>query len=383
MIENQPEVIDTVEQYNQGNDRKREKDQKNLAMQTQNKNSIEQSEESSQKSDQNDTEQSRESAQTSDQNYTEEQSEEFAKRHDQELTYQDRKLFVGGINQETTEKELKDHFEQYGEIEDISLLNDRLTRRSRGFAFIVFKEVAHSDAAIAAGVHTINGKIVDMKKAKARLWKIFVGGLPPEVSSDDIRIYFAQFGNVVDVVIPYDVERKQHNNFCFVEYDSELGTNEALKEPKRTIRGKEVNVRRVTKNPKNPRVGGRGDLRRKWQRDGRRGGYKYGQRSYEQAWGRQQADYDDYSSSSGFGYGGYEQAGHVRYDQGEYGYGGYDEGYEYGQYGNGEYDYGQYGYDQAQGYGYGYSNYSDCGFHGSKQRGGRGGQRQTNRNTPY
>jgi len=42
----------------------------------------------------------------------------------------------------------------------------------------------------------INGKKVDPKKAKARHGKIFVGGLTQEISDDDIRTYFAQFGNV-------------------------------------------------------------------------------------------------------------------------------------------------------------------------------------------
>jgi squid-like protein len=37
---------------------------------------------------------------------------------------------------------------------------------------------------------------VDPKKAKARHGKIFVGGLVPELSDDDIKNFFAQYGTV-------------------------------------------------------------------------------------------------------------------------------------------------------------------------------------------
>lgn len=50
----------------------------------------------------------------------------------------------------------------------------------------------------AAGEHTINNKKVDPKKAKARHGKIFVGGLTTELSDDDIKNYFGQFGTVSD-----------------------------------------------------------------------------------------------------------------------------------------------------------------------------------------
>lgn len=49
---------------------------------------------------------------------------------------------------------------------------------------------------LAAGDHVINNKKIDPKKAKARHGKIFVGGLSTELSDDDIKSYFAQYGTV-------------------------------------------------------------------------------------------------------------------------------------------------------------------------------------------
>lgn len=49
---------------------------------------------------------------------------------------------------------------------------------------------------MAAGDHIINNKKVDPKKAKARHGKVFVGGLSTELSDDDIKHFFSQFGTV-------------------------------------------------------------------------------------------------------------------------------------------------------------------------------------------
>lgn len=49
---------------------------------------------------------------------------------------------------------------------------------------------------MSAGDHVINNKKVDPKKAKARHGKIFVGGLSTELSDDDIKHFFSQFGTV-------------------------------------------------------------------------------------------------------------------------------------------------------------------------------------------
>lgn len=74
---------------------------------------------------------------------------------------------------------------------------DPNTGRSRGFAFIVFNNAEAIDKVVAAGEHVINNKRVDPKKAKARHGKIFVGGLSQELSDDDIKNYFGQFGTVM------------------------------------------------------------------------------------------------------------------------------------------------------------------------------------------
>jgi RNA recognition motif-containing protein len=67
----------------------------------------------------------------------------------------DRKLFVGGLPQEASDEDIKEYFGQYGEIDNVNLKMDPQTGRSRGFAFILFKENTACNAASAQEAHVI------------------------------------------------------------------------------------------------------------------------------------------------------------------------------------------------------------------------------------
>jgi squid-like protein len=108
----------------------------------------------------------------------------------------DRKMFVGGLSWETTDTHLREYFTKFGDIESINVKTDPNTGRSRGFAFIVFTHSESIDKIMCAGEHILNSKKVDPKRAKARTGKIFVGGLSDEISEDDVKTYFNQYGTV-------------------------------------------------------------------------------------------------------------------------------------------------------------------------------------------
>jgi len=237
----------------------------------------------------------------------------------------DRKLFVGGLSWETQEKELREHFGAFGEIESINVKTDPTTGRSRGFAFIVYKTSESLDKVAAHGEHVINGKKVDPKKAKARHGKIFIGGLTPEISDEEIKTFFGQFGNIVEVEMPFDKQKNQRKAFCFITFDSEQVVNELLKTPKQTISGKEVDVKRATPKPDNmpPMMMMRGG---RMPRGGPRGKASSVSGGYPN-WNNQGYGYSGY----GQGYGGYESYGYDNY--GPYG-GGYYGGYDYSGYPN-------------------------------------------------
>jgi cold-inducible RNA-binding protein len=66
------------------------------------------------------------------------------------------KLYVGNLSFETTENDLQDLFEPHGQVSEVALMMDRMTGKSRGFAFVTMNDKAQADAALAA----LNGKEV-------------------------------------------------------------------------------------------------------------------------------------------------------------------------------------------------------------------------------
>jgi len=67
------------------------------------------------------------------------------------------KLYVGNLSFQTTENDLQDLFEQHGEVKEAFLMMDKMTNRSRGFAFVTMGSAAEGQAAIAA----LHGKPLD------------------------------------------------------------------------------------------------------------------------------------------------------------------------------------------------------------------------------
>jgi RNA recognition motif-containing protein len=67
------------------------------------------------------------------------------------------KLYVGNLSFNTDEASLQALFSQAGELSEVSVIMDRMTNRSRGFAFITY--VNNDDAQKAVGM--FNGKELD------------------------------------------------------------------------------------------------------------------------------------------------------------------------------------------------------------------------------
>jgi cold-inducible RNA-binding protein len=60
------------------------------------------------------------------------------------------KLYVGNLSYDVTENDLQDHFGQYGPVTEANLMMDRMSGRSRGFAFVTMASKEGADAAIEA-----------------------------------------------------------------------------------------------------------------------------------------------------------------------------------------------------------------------------------------
>jgi RNA recognition motif-containing protein len=86
-------------------------------------------------------------------------------------------LYVGNLPHSTTEAELRGIFEPHGAVDKVSLVTDRDTGRSRGFAFVEMTNAAEADKAIAALNGTeLGGRALTINEAKPKTDRPRSGG---------------------------------------------------------------------------------------------------------------------------------------------------------------------------------------------------------------
>ncbi len=79
------------------------------------------------------------------------------------------KLYVGNLAFETSSNDLKTLFAQAGTVENVSLIEDRETGRSRGFGFVEMSSKEEGAAAIQQfNGKELGGRALNVNEAKPR-----------------------------------------------------------------------------------------------------------------------------------------------------------------------------------------------------------------------
>ncbi|RKF59963.1 putative RNA-binding protein [Erysiphe neolycopersici] len=161
---------------------------------------------------------------------------------------EDGKMFIGGLNWETTDESLKEYFSQFGEVVECMVMRDGVSGRSRGFGFLTFKD-ARTVNIVMVKEHYLDGKIIDPKRAiprdeQERTSKIFVGGVSQEATEQDFKEYFMQFGRIVDATLMIDKDTGRPRGFGFVTFDSEAAVDACLSVPLEIL-GKPIEVKKA------------------------------------------------------------------------------------------------------------------------------------------
>ncbi|XP_021956227.1 TAR DNA-binding protein 43 isoform X2 [Folsomia candida] len=128
-------------------------------------------------------------------------------------------LIVLGLPWKTTEQQLREYFEPFGEVLMAQVKKDPKSGQSKGFGFIRFGNY-ESQLRVLSQRHLIEGRWCDVKIPNSKESqqahvpaKVFVGRCTEDISAEDLREYFTKFGEVTDVFIP-----KPFRAFAFVTF---------------------------------------------------------------------------------------------------------------------------------------------------------------------
>lgn len=227
-----------------------------------------------------------------------------------------RKLFVGGLSENTTEESSKQYFTQYGEVENINILRYD-DGKSRKFGFVTYSSNEAAKNCLSEKKlknHKLDEKEIEVKRAMPRgnkdknaslkTHKIFVGGLDTDVDEETIKSYFEDNFGATVTKVDFIKEKKQEGKeqkrrrFCFLTLDDTDLVDELCIRHFHEVAGTRVEVKKAEPKGSRQRYYG--------------GYYDYGYGPYNDYHGSYYNGPDYYNGSYGYGYGP------------GYGYGGYD-----------------------------------------------------------
>lgn len=175
------------------------------------------------------------------------------------------------VGYDLTEEQLRQFFSQYGDVTDVYLPKHK-SGRNKGFGFTTFDSDASLQAALQAEEYLIGGEVVRINRAGPRpeselqresdvleasssgtnlkqldgysrqpqLFgkgpRLYVGGIPEEVSEERLKAHFSRWGNVVDLYFP-GKKGQSRVNYCFVTYDNWRAAQRACNQSERNIDG--------------------------------------------------------------------------------------------------------------------------------------------------
>jgi RNA recognition motif-containing protein len=86
------------------------------------------------------------------------------------------RIFVGNLSYQTTEDQLTDLFSEVGQVESATIVTDRDTGRSRGFAFVEMDKDAAAQAIEKFNGVELNGRTINVNEARPRPERSFGSG---------------------------------------------------------------------------------------------------------------------------------------------------------------------------------------------------------------
>ncbi|GAB2263875.1 hypothetical protein Droror1_Dr00026009 [Drosera rotundifolia] len=197
-----------------------------------------------------------------------------------------RLIYVGNLPYTMTASELAEVFSEAGEVKSAEIMYDRITGRSRGFAFVKMGSIRDVIAAIKMfnesqiGGRTVEVSMPEMPRGCKRKFteptirvssqrfvdtphKLYVGNLPWTLTSEALRDVFARQPGLVSAKIIYDWETGKSRGYGFVTFASAEAAKAALAAMDGAeVEGRYLKVKMGTgeeRRPRSPRAFGSQD----------------------------------------------------------------------------------------------------------------------------
>jgi RNA recognition motif-containing protein len=78
-------------------------------------------------------------------------------------------IYIGNLSYDTTEDELREAFESFGEVANVNILSDKYSGKPRGFAFVEMSDKSQAEAAInGLNGKELKGRALNVSEARPR-----------------------------------------------------------------------------------------------------------------------------------------------------------------------------------------------------------------------
>eukprot|EP00521_Asterionellopsis_glacialis_P014912 CAMPEP_0195306076 /NCGR_PEP_ID=MMETSP0707-20130614/37016_1 /TAXON_ID=33640 /ORGANISM="Asterionellopsis glacialis, Strain CCMP134" /LENGTH=739 /DNA_ID=CAMNT_0040370285 /DNA_START=161 /DNA_END=2380 /DNA_ORIENTATION=+ len=168
-----------------------------------------------------------------------------------ETPFHSSSLYVGDLTPDCSEGLLFDVFNAVGPVASIRVCRDAITRRSLGYAYVNFHQVADAERAIDTMNYTmIKGKACrimwsqrDPSLRRSGVGNIFVKNLNESIGNKELYDTFSLFGKILSCKVVCDKATGLSKGYGYVHYETAEAANAAIEKlDGMIIEGKEVQV---------------------------------------------------------------------------------------------------------------------------------------------
>ena len=187
-----------------------------------------------------------------------------------------RKIFVHGLGWDTNAETLTGVFREYGEIEDCKAVCDKVSGKSKGYGFILFKTRSGARKALQQPQKKIGNRTTACQLAaigpgpapnaaagpmaaqaaqsqpmsEYTQRKIYVSNVGADLDIQKLLMFFSRFGEVEDGPLGLDKLTGRPKGFCLFVYKSAESAKRALEEPHKNFEGHILHCQKAIDGPK-------------------------------------------------------------------------------------------------------------------------------------